>query len=350
MKDKSFGLNAFSGVYLWLAFVLIFGILTPDLFLSMDTVRVIASSQAVPAILALALLIPMAGGSFDLSVGANANVAAVLVCILQTDRGMDVWKAIVLSVLAAAIVGFVNGFITVALGVPSIIGTLGMGSILAASQTILAPTELLPPTSDAWLHLSTTQLGGIQIVVLYMLIIALVVWWVLTRTPFGRYLYASGGNVDAARLSGIRTGRYQWTSLVISGGLSGLAGVLYAAQVGPSLTFGGGLLLPAFAAVFLGSTQIAPGRFNVWGTLVAIYVLATGVQGLQFVTTQQWLAGMFNGVALIGAVALAVWRREGGGIKRRPEPETDPAAEEEVSPRHALPPEPKRETTSDARN
>ena len=95
--------------------------------------------------------------------------------------------------------------------------------------------------------------------------------------------------------------------------MAGAGGVLYTSFSGPSLTFGTGLLLPAFAAAFLGSTQIHPGKYNVWGTVLAVYVLATGVQGLQYITGVQWLNDMFDGVALIGAVAFAVWRQRSGG-------------------------------------
>ena len=87
---------------------------------------------------------------------------------------------------------------------------------------------------------------------------------------------------------------------------------MFSSLNGPSLDFGSTLLLPAFAAAFLGSTQLIPGRFNVWGTLLAIYVLATGVQGLQFVSGASWLSDMFNGVALIIAVALSIKRRPVG--------------------------------------
>jgi ribose transport system permease protein len=76
------------------------------------------------------------------------------------------------------------------------------------------------------------------------------------------------------------------------------------------------MLLPTFAAAFLGSTQFKPGRFNVWGTMVAVYVLATGVKGLQLVTGVQWLNDMFNGVALIAAVGFAVWRQRAAKSKR----------------------------------
>jgi ribose transport system permease protein len=148
--------------------------------------------------------------------------------------------------------------------------------------------------------------------VLYLLILAALVWWVMQHTPAGRYLYAIGGNSEAARLAGVRTDRWTFLSLVASGFICGIAGVLYGSLSGPSLTFGPAMLLPAFAAVFLGSTQIRPGRVNVWGTLIAVYVLATGVKGLQLVTGVQWLSDLFNGAALIVAVAFATWRQRSG--------------------------------------
>jgi ribose transport system permease protein len=95
-----------------------------------------------------------------------------------------------------------------------------------------------------------------------------------------------------------------------------LAGVFFTSQGGPSLDFGPELLLPAFAAAFLGSTQFLPGKFNVWGTLLAIYVLATGVQGLELVSGAAWLSDMFNGVALILAVAMSVSRGTPGTRRR----------------------------------
>ena len=116
-------------------------------------------------------------------------------------------------------------------------------------------------------------------VVLYLLVLALMLWWLMAHTPAGRYLYAIGGNAEAARLSGVRVNRCSTLALVLSSGIAGLGGVLFTSQSGPSLDFGPALLLPAFAAAFLGSTQLQPGKFNVWGTLLAIYVLATGVHG-----------------------------------------------------------------------
>lgn len=313
------GLDRFSGVYLWLAFIALFGIWKPTLFLTASTAHVVADGQAVPAIVALAVLIPLVAGAFDLSVGASANLAAIVAVIVQEHLHVGMWPAIAVAVMASALIGALNGFIVVRLGVSSFITTLGMGTIVAAVQAMVAgDVQPLNPTSGAWPALAQDQVGGFQVVVLYLLAVAVVLWWVLERTPMGRYLYATGGNADAARLSGVRVGQWTWISLVTSSTLAGIAGVLYGSLSGPSLTFGGALLLPAFAAVFLGSTQLRPGRYNVWGTLLAVYALATGITGLQLVTGAQWLNDLFDGVALLGAVSFAVWRqRRSAAASRR---------------------------------
>jgi ribose transport system permease protein len=206
-------------------------------------------------------------------------------------------------------IGGVNSFVVVKLGVNSFIATLGMSSILAAVLVIISSnSQPLPPTSTAWNNFTQTTVLGFQLVVLYLIILAFILWWLLAHTPVGRYLYAIGGNTEAARLSGVRINRWSTLAFLLSGTIAGLAGVMFSSLNGPSLNFGGTLLLPAFAAAFLGSTQLTPGRFNVWGTLLAIYVLATGVQGLQLVSGASWLSDMFNGCALIIAVALSIQR------------------------------------------
>jgi len=304
------GLDRFSGLYIWALFILVFGLGEPRLFLTAATAHAVASEQAVGGFLALGVLLALVTGTYDLSVGAVANLSTIVATWLQVTEHRGMWLAIVIAVLASAIIGAVNGFVVVGLRVNSFIATLGMGTILAAVQSIVSGnSQPVPPTSAAWLNLTQTDAGGFQIVFIYLIVLGLGIWWLLEYTPAGRYMYAVGGNPDAARLSGVRTGRWVWLSLVGSATISGVAGVFYGSQSGPSLTYGPELLLPAFAAVFLGSTQIRPGRFNVWGTLLSIYVLATGVQGLQYMTGVQWLNDMFNGVALILAVAFALWRQ-----------------------------------------
>lgn len=306
----SFGFDRFSGLYLWALFIAVFAVWVPDLFLTSGTLHSVAAQQSIVAIVALAVLIPLATGAYDLSVGATVNFGAIMVAVLQSNRGWDMWPAIGATVLACMLIGVFNGVVVVGLKVNSFIATLGAASLITALQSITSgQSQPLPPSSSAWRDLTQREVLGFQAVFFYMLALAALLWWVLAHTPVGRYVYATGGNPEAARLSGVRTGRWTFLSLVTSATLCGIAGVLYSSLSGPSLTFGGALLLPAFAAVFLGSTQLTPGRFNVWGTLIALYVLATGIKGLQLVTGVQWLADMFNGSAVIIAVAFAVWRQ-----------------------------------------
>ncbi len=303
------GFDRFSGLYLWALFIIVFGLWVPSSFLSTSTLHSVAAQQAVTGMIGLAVLIPLAAGLYDLSVGATANVSGILSIVLMNNDHWAVVPAIVAGIVIAVAIGLTNALIVVKLGVNSFIATLGMGSILAAMQVIISSnSQPIPPSSSAWNNLTQTTVGGFQIVVLYLIILAFLLWWLTAHTPVGRYLYAIGGNNEAARLSGVRIERYTTFALVSSATIAGLAGVMFSSLNGPSLDFGSTLLLPAFAAAFLGSTQLIPGRFNVWGTLLAIYVLATGVQGLQLVSGASWLSDMFNGVALIIAVALSIKR------------------------------------------
>ncbi len=314
---RSLGFDRFSGVYLLALFIIVFSVWQPELFASLATLHSIAADRAISGILALAILVPLVCGVYDLSVGATVNFSTIMV-VLLIKHGWSIPAAIAVSILAGTVIGAVNGFVVVRLKVNSFITTLGMASIIAAFQIIITDNQQpLPPNIPAWNDLTQTTVFGFQIVVVYLFAVALLVWWALACTPAGRYLYAIGSNPDAARLSGVRVDTYTFLSLVASGTLAALAGVFYGSLSGPSLSFGGGLLLPAFAAVFLGSTQITPGRFNVWGSVLSIYVLATGVRGLQLVTDVQWLDSMFSGVALITAVAVAVGRQRSANERKR---------------------------------
>lgn len=300
------GLDRFSALYLGVIFIAIFGIWTPHLFLTMSTVDSIASSQAIGAMLGIAVIVPLATGVFDLSIGAVVNLTAVVAAVLMQRDNWNMWAAIVVAVAVGVVIGVVNGFIVVRLRISAFIATLGTATIIGAVQTIVSnQTQPLQPSSTLWQNLTQYQVGGFQVIVFYLIVIALFFWWLLDHTPMGRQLYAVGGNMEAARLTGIKVDKWVWVSLVISASLSGVAGVLYCSLSGPSLTFGSALLLPAYAAAFLGSTQLKPGRFNIWGTMIAVYVLAIGIQGLQYVTGVQWLGDMFNGIALVVAVGFA---------------------------------------------
>ena len=314
---RSLGLERFSGLYLWAVLIVIFSVWQPLYFPTMATVHSVAADRSIAAMLALAVVVPLTCGAFDLSVGANANICTISAVMMVND-GVAWPLAVVACTVLGAVIGAVNGFVVVRLKVSSFITTLGTSSLIVAFQIIITDNlQPLPPINASWSAFSQSTIAGFQVVVVYMLILAVVLWWVLQHTPVGRYLYAIGSSPDAARLSGARVDLYTWMALLASGTIAGLTGAIYASLAGPSLTYGASLLLPAFAAVFLGSTQIIPGRFNVWGTVLAIFVLATGVKGLQLATNAQWLDPMFSGGALIAAVAVALGRQRAAEERAR---------------------------------
>lgn len=306
-RRLTLGLDRFSGLYVWAALVLIFGLLTPETFLTWSNLRIVAGDQAITAMLALAVAIPLAAHMFDLSAAATMGLS-VAISIWFQSAGYSFWLGIAVAVLAGVVIGIVNGFIIVKLRVESLIATLGMGSILAAvAFWVTGGRQIVTGISPSFTRLATADFFGLPAPLFYMAAVAVIIWYVLEYRPAGRYLYAVGGNPVAARLAGVRVDAIVWGSMIASGTVAALAGVVLAARLGSATPeVGPAYLLPAFSAAFLGATQIKPGRMNVPGTLVAIYLLATGIKGLQLIGAPSYVNFLFNGLALIVAVALAV--------------------------------------------
>jgi ribose transport system permease protein len=311
-------LSRFSGLYLWAGFIVVFALWLPDTFLTGTTLRSIATDQAVTAVLALAVLAPLAAGAFDLSIGQTLGLSAVTCGTLLTRTGLPVELVIAICVALGATVGLVNGILVAVVGVNSFIATLGMTSILLAATERLANGQYIGPFAHGFQGIAAHDLVGLPLLTVYLAVLAVIAWYVLEHSPAGRRTYATGANAEAARLAGVATTRYVLVSFVLCGALAALAGVLLAAKLDQvDQTVGPSYLLPAYAACFLGSTQIKPGRFNVWGTVLAVFLLATGVKGLQLAGSQLWVTDLFNGVALVGAVSIAiVGQRRRGGLRR----------------------------------
>ncbi|WP_290514751.1 ABC transporter permease [Aeromicrobium sp.] len=305
-RQLTFGLERFSGVYVWGALLLIFALWVPDTFLTTSNAKIIAGDQAITAMLALGIIIPLAAGVFDLSFAGVLGVSVALTAYMQVQGHSPVVAGLV-ALAGATFIGAVNGYVVVHLRVSSFIATLGMSSLLiAATYWITDGKQITEGFNATFLDLGTKQILGVPMPFYLMLVVAALIYVLVEFLPVGRYLYAVGGNPQAARLAGVRVDRIVFGSLVASSFVAGVTGVVLAARLGTaSPDIGPSYLLPAFSAVFLGSTQIKAGRVNVLGTLLAIYLLATGVKGLQLAGAPVYVNDLFNGAALIIAVALA---------------------------------------------
>jgi ribose transport system permease protein len=297
-----------SAVYLLVLFFVIFGIARPDTFLTEATFKLVLSESVITAVLALAFLIPLLGGAFDLSIGSMMAFSLVIVNYLAVNASTPLWLNAIIALVACALVGAISGFIVVRLKVNSFIATLGTSQVLLAAVLLISKNQqIVGAFDDSYFRFGRDEVLGVPIIVFYLLVIALVLWYVLEHTPVGRFLFATGGNAEAARLSGVRTDRLVWGSLIASAVVAGIAGLIFSVKVGNfSSNVGPGYLFPAIAAVFFGASQFSR-RPNVWGTLIALYALQFGVKGLQltFQAGTYWIQPLFEGLTLIIAVALA---------------------------------------------
>lgn len=309
LNAAKFSPGNISIVYLYVIGFVIFALWIPDLWLTWTTHKATLNIDvSTRAIVAVGLVAPLMTGTFDLSIAGVISLSSVLVANLQTEHGWGMWPAMAAAVAVALVCGGFNALLVVGGRINSFIATLASGAVITSiAEYISDGVQIQVP--DAFKEVSKKELlWGVQYKVMYLVIIAAVLWYLLEHTPLGRYMQATGDGPDAARLAGVQTARYVASSLFVCAGIAGFAGIVSAAQTAGNATSGAPYLLPAFAAVFLGSTQFL-GRFNVWGTVASVFVLASLVAGLQRAIEnsdlRRILDSLFFGLALIAAVGLS---------------------------------------------
>jgi ribose transport system permease protein len=299
-----------SALYIFAFLFILFSLWVPDTFLTSGVWRSLMADSALTALVAIAVTIPLSAGTFNLAVGTEVGMAAILAAWLLEKHHLGVAPTVLLTLAAGCGIGAVSGSLIVRARIDSFIATLGMSSILLALIAWVSGGQQILNLPSAYQTLATGELLGFTYPVWIMLAVGIVVWYVLQRTPTGRRVYATGGNLNAARLAGVSTNRVIVLSLVGCGAIAALAGLLTSAQLAVGdPTVGPGFLLPAYAAAFLGSTQFHGGRYNVWGAVIAVYTLAVGVKGLQLAGAPVWIPDLFNGAALLIAVGMSKYQR-----------------------------------------
>lgn len=299
--------------YVLVIICIIFSILAPATFPTVATIKQVLDSNAITAMAALALVVPLATRTFDLSFAFIMSLSGCTAAHLVVSDNMGVTEAFIIGIAVALLIGVINGFVVVVMRIDSFIGTLATGSLVEAFITFFTNDTSI---NSEKLALGFSDLGqyvvaGISYQVFYALAIAVVLWLLLEYTSTGRRMYATGFNPEAARLANIRVNRLRFCSLLASSGIAGFAGVVLASSLSAgSPSAGTDYLLPAFAAAFVGATQFKNGRFNAWGTILAVLMLGTGVVGLGLTSAPAWASSMFTGVVLIGALGIT-------GLQRR---------------------------------
>jgi ribose transport system permease protein len=299
--------SRFAAVGFWLVLAVLYAVLEPDTFLTAGTFQTIFGSQQALVFLTAALLCTIIVGEFvDMSVASNFGFAAVLVAVLNVNQHWNVWAATLAAIAASTLVGLVNGWLTVRLGVNTIVVTLGMGTFLLGLGlwiTNLTPISGLP---SGFAQISLYDIAGLPVGFYEGLLLMLGFAYVMKFTPLGRNMRFVGANREVSRLAGVRVNRLRLGAFTVAGLFAGVGGVLSAAATGGfDATVSQSYLLPIFAATFLGTAILEPGRFNPLGTLIAVYFLATGILGLQLLGASGWVSSVFYGGVLVIAVTIS---------------------------------------------
>jgi ribose transport system permease protein len=298
--------SVWSLLILLVALILVFSIIKPDTFPTYFNFRSIVNNKSVQALLALAVFLPMTANHFDLSVGFLLGISQVLAIGLQ-GQGLNWLEASGLVLLLGAVVGLANGILVTIVGIDSFIATLGTGTLLYGfNEWYTGGQQVVATLPESFTNISGAVLG-IPLPAIYVLVLSVALWIGFEYLPVGRYLYVLGASVRAAELNGISPKRYVTGAFLATGIISAFAGIVLQSQlqVGQS-SVGQEYLLPSFTAALLGATSVRPGRVNVWGTILAVAVLAVTVAGLNQLGAPFFVEPIFDGAMLILAVGLAV--------------------------------------------
>jgi ribose transport system permease protein len=299
------GLNKYALILAWLIMILVFSLLEPSQYFTRSNLESLFSTQAPLLLMALACIPPIIVGDLDLSVASMAGLSLVITGYLNVTLHWPISIVIVIALAVGLAVGLTNAGLVVGMGIDCIVTTLGIGTLLTGFALGIASSPI-GGISAGFTNLIGANFLGLQVGFWFVLICCIAMWYVLSHTPLGRRLYFVGASRDAARLSGVRVARLRMLALIASALLAALDGVVLAGIDGSAdSTTGPSLLFPALAAVFLGATAIAPGRFNVWGTFVAVYFLVFGIAGLEILGISGWVSQVFYGGSLVAGVALA---------------------------------------------
>jgi ribose transport system permease protein len=258
-------------------------------------------------VVAIAFTLPLMVGQLDLSVASVAGLASVAATAAMSFYHAPLVVAVTLALVVGLLVGTANGYLIAILGLDSIIVTLaGMTLIAGIVQWYTQGLSINTGISSALTNFGSLYWLGIPRVTYLLVILAGLSWYLIEKTPFGRYVRMIGSNRSAARLVGLPVRWLMFLVFALTGVFAGVGGVLLTARSGGTNPLDApGLLLPGLAAVYLGATTIQPGRFNIVGTVLGVFFVATAVSGLTLCGVPPFVEQLFDGGALLLAVGLS---------------------------------------------
>jgi len=303
-KEKSDWLLRYSTLIVLVMMFLGFSLFV-DRFLTMFNITNIMQQISILGIVGAGLTFGFAAKEIDLSVGFTVGLAGILTPLLLVNEH-SVFVAFSASIGAGLLVGLINGLLVTKVGIPSLIATLAMGSILfGINFLVTGGRAIYGGLPDAYIWLGQGRVWGLPVLAFFMLGAVGIAWVVMERTVFGRYIYAVGGNQKAAELSGIKVDFYRIASLVLVAVFAAVAGMLLAARLGSGQpNVGERFLLDGLATVFIGMTMFRPGTATILGTFCGALFIGVINNGLNLMGMDTFIQSIVKGLIILVAVAV----------------------------------------------
>ncbi|MEF2246655.1 MULTISPECIES: ABC transporter permease [unclassified Paenibacillus] len=295
--------RSYGTVLAGLLIILVFSILSPNAFATLDNAINISRQIVFLVLMALGATLVMAVGEFDLSVGAIASLGGVFAAKLAV-AGYPIVVVVLIPILCAFVIGYINGWIVTKFRVLSFITTLGMGTVIGGiSFRVTNGATIFQNIPKSFLYLGQTKWGAIPLLSIIMIVITVLFWYIMSHTAFGRKLYAIGGNESASRVAGVKVAFNKNLAFALCSVLATLAGILMASRLGSAHPTGAdGLFLNAYAAVFLGMTCFKEGTPNIWGTFVGAAIIGILSNGMTILAVPTFMQNVITGLIVIVAV------------------------------------------------
>lgn len=307
IKKRSLGkkILRFPQLSIIVAFILLFIVfsLATKNFLNLSNMVNVLRQASTSLIVATGMTYVLILGGIDLSVGSVACLAGTLAAGFMVKNNMSVPVAIILGVAIGAAMGFINGILIAKVRIPAFITTLAMMSTARGLALVYTGGYPITGIPDEALMLGRGYLGGIPVPAIIMLVLISIAWIVLTTTSFGRHVYATGGNEECARLSGIKVSRIKIAVYSFSGMMASVTGILLTLRLASGQpTLGEGMELDAIAAVCLGGTTLTGGKGYMFGTIIGCLFMTTMANGFNIIGVSSFWQQVLTGVILILAV------------------------------------------------
>lgn len=284
-------------------------------FLTLDNLLLVARQISILAILATGMTFLLISKEIDLSVGSIYGFLSIILAWFITRTAINPWIALIVVIIFGALIGLANGLFTTMFGMPSFIVTLGMLSILRGGALIISgawPINIRLPAEHSFLNITAGKIRGVvPAQIIWMIIIVVIASFVLSKTRFGAHVYSTGGNEEAAKLTGIHIKRVKIIAFMITGALCGVGAGLLLGQIHSAFPTGGtGFELNVIAAVVIGGTQLFGGRGTIVGTLIGAAIIGMITNGLVLLGVSAHVEPLAKGGIIILAVLLHTLTRK----------------------------------------